>query len=167
MPLFSGRTILGVVAVIALILGGFALRDVEYPWVEAGCDANPSYRRSLIEASTQHMRRINDLQEQAAKAAVIGAGREAQARLGDVASEAESLAADLGRVDVVDYKRAERDRAAAAARGIATAARGVSNRLSGLTPGTFAATAAPLDDAADTYNRTMTTLVDTSRSCAG
>jgi len=167
MPLFSGRTIFGIVAVVALILGGFVLRDVEYPWVAEGCEANPSYRRSLLEASTQHMRRINALQAQVAKAAVAGAGREAQARLADVATEAEALAVELASVDVVDYKRAERDRAAVAARGIATAARTVSADLSSLAPATFAETAAPLDTAAEAYNAAMTTLVDTSRSCAG
>ena len=167
MPLFSGRTILGIVVVVALILGGFVLRDVEYPWVEGGCEANPSYRRSLIEASTQRMRRINDLQTTVAKAAVAGAGREAQARLADIATEAEALAVDLASVDVVDYKREERDRAALAARGIATAARSVSGRLAQLAPGTFTETAAPLDTAAETYNDAMTTLVDTSRGCAG
>ena len=167
MPLFSGRTIFGIVAVVALILGGFVLRDVEYPWVEQGCEANPSYRRSLLEASTQRMRRINDLQTQVAKAAVAGAGREAQARLADIATEAEALAVGLSSVDVVDYKRAERDRAAVAARGIAAAARNVSGNLSRLAPGTFAETAAPLDTAAAAYNTAMTRLVDTSRSCPG
>lgn len=165
MPLFSGRTIFGIVAVVALILGGFVLRDVEYPWVEGGCEANPSYRRSLLDASGQRMKRINGLQTQVAKAAVAGAGREAQARLADIATEAEAMAVALAAVDVVDYKRAERDRAAVAARGIATAARAVSTDLSQLAPATFAATAAPLDTAAQTYNAAMTTLIDTSRSC--
>src|SRR5829696_1065901 len=150
MPLFSGRTIFGIVAVVALILGGVVLRDVEYPWVADGCEANPSYRRSLLEASTQRMRRINSLQTQVAKAAV-----------------AEALAVALTSVDVVDYKRAERDRAAVAARGIATAARTVSSNLSSLAPATLSETAAPLDTAAETYNAAMTTLVDTSRSCSG
>src|SRR5918998_5889713 len=105
MPLFSGRTILGIVVVVALILGGFVLRDVEYPWVEEGCEANPSYRRSLIEASTQRMRRINDLQEVVAKAAVAGAGREAQARLADIVTEAEAPAVPLPSGRRLDHKR--------------------------------------------------------------
>ena len=175
MPLFSGRTILGVVACLALILGGFVLRDVEYPgvdldvdlpWVSDGCgDGAQSYRKSLLEASTQHMRRINDLQAQAAAAIVAGDDATGVARLQDVGREADTLAADLARVDIVVEKREQRDAAVAAARGIGTAARGVATGDPAFAAATFEEAAAPLDKAAARYNAVMQELVDTSPNC--
>ena len=175
MPLFSGRTILGVVACLALILGGFVLRDVEYPgvnvdvelpWVSDGCgDGAQSYRKSLLEASTQHMRRINDLQAQAAAAIVAGDAATATSRLQDVATEADTLAADLARVDIVVEKREQRDAAVAAARQIGTAARGVASAGPAFDAATFEEAAAPLDTAAARYNEVMQELVDTSPAC--
>jgi len=177
MPLFSGRTILGVVACLALILGGFVLRDVEYPgvdldvdvnlpWVSDGCgDGAQSYRKSLLEASTQHMRRINDLQQQAAEAIVAGDAAAAAARLQDVATESDTLAADLARVDLVVEKREQRDAAVAAARAIGTAARGVASAGGTFDAATFEESSAPLDEAAATYNAAMQQLIDTSPAC--
>ena len=174
MPLFSGRTILGVVACLALILGGFVLRDVEYPgvdvnvelpWVSDGCDGAQSYRKSLLEASTQHMRRINDLQEQAAAAYVAGDAATGAARLQDVAKETDTLAADLARIDIVVEKREQRDAAVAAARGIGTAARGVATADPTFDAASFEEASAPLDEAAQRYNDAMQELVDTSPNC--
>jgi hypothetical protein len=174
MPLFSGRTILGVVACLALILGGFVLRDVEYPgvdvdvelpWVSDGCDGAQSYRKSLLEASTQHMRRINDLQEQAAAAYVAGDAGTGAARLQDVSKEADSLAADLARIDIVVEKREQRDAAVAAARGIGAAARGVATADPTFDAASFEEASAPLDAAAQRYNDAMQELVDTSPNC--
>ena len=127
MPLFSGRTILGIVACLALILGGFVLRDVEYPgvnvdvelpWVSDGCgDGAQSYRKSLLEASTQRMRRINDLQAQAA-AAIVAGDAATRPRRGCRTSRRRPTRwpPTSARVDIVVEKREQRDAAVAAAR---------------------------------------------------